>query len=91
MSDAGVYSISFLDALNLRGTEQPLSEAIEPDIKRINSAYADRAVGIYHDNRYWLAVPTGNSTVNNEIFVYSFLNKGWESIDTTGADTWGSH
>tara|TARA_Y100001938_G_scaffold39028_1_gene54082 strand:- start:5338 stop:7539 length:2202 start_codon:yes stop_codon:yes gene_type:complete len=89
LSDAGVYSISFLDALNLRGTEQPLSEAIEPDIKRINSAYADRAVGIYHDNRYWLAVPTGNSTVNNEIFVYSFLNKGWESIDTTGAETWG--
>ena len=89
LSDSGVYAISFLDALNLRGTEQPLSEAIEPDIKRINAAYADKAVGVYHDNRYWLAVPTGSSTVNNELFIYNYLNKGWESIDSTGSDTWG--
>jgi|8_EtaG_2_1085327.scaffolds.fasta_scaffold02530_4 hypothetical protein len=89
LSDAGVYAISFLDALNLRGTEQPLSEAIEPDIKRINGEYADGAVAVYHDNRYWLAVPTGNSTVNNELYIYSYLNNGWESIDTTGSDTWG--
>lgn len=89
LSDAGVYAISFVDALNLRGTEQPLSEAIDPDIRRINSAYADKAVAVYHDNRYWLAVPTGNSTVNNELFVYNYLNNGWESIDTTGSDTWG--
>ena len=89
LSDAGVYAISFVDALNLRGTEQPLSEAIDPDINRINSAYADKAVAVYHDNRYWLAVPTGSSTINNELFVYSYLNNGWESIDTTGSDTWG--
>ena len=89
LSDAGVYAISFVDALNLRGTEQPLSEAIDPDIRRINSAFADKAVAVYHDNRYWLAVPTGSSTVNNELFVYSYLNNGWESIDTTGSDTWG--
>ena len=83
LSDDGVYGISFVDALNLRGTDQPLSEAIDADIKRINTTYADKAVGIYHDNRYWLALPTGDSAVNNEIFVYNFLNNGWESIDST--------
>ena len=85
LSDDGVYAISFVDALNLRGTDQPLSEAIDADIKRINTAYADKAVAIYHDNRYWLALPTGNSAVNNEIFVYNFLNNGWESIDSTAS------
>lgn len=85
LSDDGVYAVSFVDALNLRGTDQPLSEAIDADIKRINTAYADKAVGIYHDNRYWLALPTGDSAVNNEIFVYNFLNKGWESIDSTNS------
>jgi hypothetical protein len=88
LSDAGIYGVSFVDALNLRGTDQPLSEAINAEIKRINPAYADGAVACYHDNRYWIAVPTGDSTVNNEIFVYNFLNKGWESIDTTTATNW---
>ena len=89
LSDAGIYGVSFVDALNLRGTDQPLSEAINAEIKRINSPYADKAVACYHDNRYWIAVPTGDSTVNNEIFVYNFLNNGWESIDTTNAANWG--
>jgi hypothetical protein len=89
LSDDGIYGISFVDALNLRGTDQPLSEAINAEIKRINSAYADKAVACYHDNRYWIAVPTGDSTINNEIFVYNFLNNGWESIDTTNAINWG--
>ena len=89
LGDDGVYAVSFVDALNLRGTDQPLSEAINADIKRINSSYADAAVACYHDNRYWLSVATGDSTINNEIFVYNFLNKGWESIDTTNATNWG--
>ena len=89
LSDDGVYAISYVDALNLRGTEQPLSEAIDAEISRINTTYADKAVACYHNNRYWLAVPTGTRAINNEIFVYNFLNKGWESIDTFNAINWG--
>ena len=89
LSDDGIYGVSFVDALNLRGTDQPLSEAINAEIKRINPAYADKAVACYHSNRYWIAVPTGDSVTNNEIFVYNFLNNGWESIDTTNATNWG--
>ena len=85
LSDNGVYSLSFLDEYNLRGTELPLSEAITNLTQRINADAVANAVAIYHDNRYFLAVPLDGSTENNAILVYSFLNGGWESLDTTSA------
>jgi|694.fasta_scaffold01984_53 hypothetical protein len=90
LSDDGVYGIEFLNDYNLRGTEEPLSKNIQPYIDRINADYADKAVGILFENRYYLAVPldsipgAGDSYGNNAILVYNFLNKGWESLDTFG-------
>ena len=81
LSDNGVYSTQFFDEYNLRGTETPLSEPINVTIQRINKAYWDKSVGVYFDNRYFLAVPLDNSTKNNAIIIYNFLNKQWESID----------
>ena len=89
LSDNGVMGVTFADALNLRGLDQPLSEAIDSEIKRINRAHADKAVSCVHDNKYWLAVPTGDSEKNNEIFIFNFLTQGWESVDSTSADNWG--
>ena len=88
LSDNGVYSTSFQDLYNLRGAGLPLSDPINPLIKRINSAYAYNAVAIYHDNRYWIAVPLDNSTRNNAILVYNLLNKGWESLDIIDNTGW---
>lgn len=88
LSDNGVYSTSFQDLYNLRGAGLPLSDPINPLIKRINSAYAHNAVAIYHDNRYWIAVPLDNSTRNNAILVYNLLNKGWESLDIIDNTGW---
>ena len=81
LSDNGVYSTQFFDEYNLRGTETPLSEPINVTIQRINKAHWDKSVGVYFDNRYFLAVPLDNSTKNNAIIIYNFLNKQWESID----------
>ena len=81
LSDNGVYSTQFFDEYNLRGTETPLSEAINVTIKRINKAHWDKSVAVYFDNRYFLAVPLDDSTKNNAIIIYNFLNKQWESID----------
>ena len=86
LSDNGVYSTQFFDEYNLRGTETPLSEPINVTIQRINKAYWQNSVGVYFDNRYFLAVPVDNSTKNNAIIIYNFLNKQWESIDQV-ADT----
>lgn len=90
LSDDGVYGVEFLNDYNLRGTEEPLSKNIQPYIDRINANYADGAVGILFENRYYLAVPldsvrgAGDAYGNNAVLVYNFLNKGWESLDTFG-------
>jgi hypothetical protein len=88
LSDNGVYGVAFEDLYNLRGATVPLSESINPLIARINRPYANNAVGVYHDNRYYLAVPLDTSTVNNTILVYNFLNQGWESMDIVNNANW---
>ena len=91
LSDQGVYGIQFLDEFNLRGVEIPLSESIQPFIDRINQDYVHLSCGVYFDNRYWLATcldsapGVGNATTLNTILVYSFINQGWESIDTVNS------
>jgi hypothetical protein len=88
LSDNGVYSTSFQDLYNLRGAGLPLSDPINPLIKRINPDYAHNAVAVYHDNRYWIAVPLDNSPRNNAILVYNLLNQGWESLDLIDQQGW---
>jgi hypothetical protein len=88
LSDNGVYATEFGDLYNLRGAGLPLSEPIDPIIKRINTLYAENAVGVFHNNRYYLAVPLDSSTVNNALLIYNLLNQKWESVDTVNADDW---
>lgn len=94
LSDNGVYAVEFLDQYNLRGVDLPLSDAIQPEIDRINSDLAGKSVGCYFNNRYWLAVPldsaagVGDATGNNAILVYNFLNQGWESVDSVDDGRW---
>ena len=91
LSDNGVYGTQFLDEYNLRGTETPLSEPIDSTIKRINKNAQSKAVAVYFDNRYFIAVPLDGNDANDEnnaILVYNFLNKQWESIDTVANDNY---
>jgi hypothetical protein len=91
LSDNGVYGLSFVDLYNLRGNEVPLSESIQKTIDTINKAHVDKASAVYFDNKYYLAVPTGTSEVNNTLLIYNFLNKSWESVDTVNnVDTDGN-
>ena len=88
LSDNGVYSVNFEDLYNLRGASLPLSEAINPLIKRINPLYIANSIAVYHDNRYYIAVPLDSSIENNAILVYNFLNQGWESLDIIEQTGW---
>ena len=88
LSDNGVYATAFGDLYNLRGAGLPLSDPIDPIIRQINKAYADKSVAIYHNNRYYIAVPLGTSTYNNAILVYNLLNQGWESVDLIEQEGW---
>lgn len=88
LSDNGVYSVDFGDLYNLRGASLPLSEAVQPIIDRINDEYAQHAIAIYHDNRYWLFFPLDTSMVNNACLVYNVINQGWESLDVVDQSGW---
>ncbi len=91
LSDQGIYSVTFLDEYNLRGTGTPISETIQPYIDRINQDYAHLSCAVYFDNRYWIALPidssvgAGDATKLNTIIVYNFINGGFESIDTVNS------
>ena len=68
LSDNGVYGLKFVDRFNLRGTEIPISESIQKTIDRINKEEASKAVAVYFDNRYYLAVPLNKEivTINSD-------------------------
>ena len=88
LSDNGVYGIEFDDLYNLRGVSVPLSEAINPTIEDIEPTLVTNAVGVYHNNRYYLAYTPIGQTANNKIAIYNFLNAGWESIDVVNQQGW---
>lgn len=94
LSDSGVYGIEFFNDYNLRGADLPLSDAIQTTIDRLNAELASNSVGVYFDNRYWLACPldssvgAGDATGNNTILIYNFLNQGWESVDSVDDARW---
>ena len=90
LSDNGVYGVEFIEQYNLRGVQEPLSKPIQPFIDRINPGLADKSIGIYFNNRYYLAVPLdsqvgeNDAVGNNTVLIFNMLNKAWESIDNYG-------
>lgn len=82
LSQRGVHVMSPQLELTLIGNTLPMSAPIADIIESINWDYAEKAVGMFHDNRYWLAIPTGAATRNNKLIVFNILNESWESVDT---------
>ena len=82
LSDIGVVRMQVTGELSLINNQAPLSDPIQDQFQNINWAYATNAVAVFWNNRYYLAVPTGSSTLNNTVFVFNFLNDAWESVDT---------
>jgi hypothetical protein len=83
LSDAGVYRLDTQLDLKLRANTQPLSDSIADQLDEINTDYAYAAVGKWWNNRYYLAVPLGDTTEsNNALFIWNALNQAWESRDT---------
>ena len=64
------------------GETIPMTRQIQDQFEDVNYAHADKACGAVYDNKYYLAVPTGSSTVPNAIFVYNLLTSTWVSVDS---------
>jgi hypothetical protein len=84
LSDNGVYRLDNQFDLKLRGSTQTLSDPIADLIAEINAPAAHLSNGIYFANRYYLAVPLGNSTDPNALFAFNMLNQQWETKDIYG-------
>jgi hypothetical protein len=86
LSDAGVYRLDTQLDLKLRGDTKPLSDPVADLFERIDQSKVQRAFGIWHSNRYILAVPTLDSPddTNNLVVTWSALNDQWESRDVYG-------
>jgi hypothetical protein len=86
LSDAGVYRLDTQLDLKLRGDTKPLSDPVADLFERIDQSKVQRAFGIWHSNRYILAVPTLDSPddSNNLVVTWSALNDQWESRDIYG-------
>lgn len=70
LSSDGIYAYN--------GTQtQLISSPIKDIITTMNSNYSDKACGVFYDNKYILAIPTGNSTVNNTIIEYDTLKQSF--------------
>jgi hypothetical protein len=85
LSDAGVYRLDSKLDLKLRGETLPLSDPIANQLQTLNADLIEYAVGLYFDNRYFLAVPLAGATENNDgVFIYNQLNEQWETEDIYG-------
>jgi hypothetical protein len=86
LSDAGVYRLDTQLDLKLRGDTKPLSDPVADQFERIDQSKVQRAFGLWHNNRYTLAVPTLDSPdeTNDLVITYSALNDRWESRDIYG-------
>src|SRR5690606_19029644 len=74
LSYDGVYTIRQVLENKLTGSSQPVSEAIQPYIDRINWSLKERFKATYHDNKYFLSVALDGSSVCDTLLVYDFLN-----------------
>ena len=70
LSDSGIYAYN--------GSQtQLISSPIKDVIASMNSNYADKACAVFYDNKYILAIPTGNSNVNDTIIEYDTLKQSF--------------
>ena len=81
LSDRGVYRLDSQFDLNLRGNTMPLSDPISDLVATINNNSVATSNAVYFDNRYFLAVPIGESSIPNAVFIYNMLNAQWETKD----------
>ena len=63
------------------GETIPMTRPIQDQFDEVNFAAADKSCGVVYDNKYYLAVPTGSSTVPNKIFIFNLLTSTWVSVD----------
>ncbi|MEI6036238.1 MAG: hypothetical protein WCS65_18380, partial [Verrucomicrobiae bacterium] len=86
LSDAGVYRLdtSYTD-LKVRGVTLPLSDSVADQFDNISESAVWQSNAVWHDNRYWLAIPTAGLDSPNTLIIWNALTGEWESVDNFSA------
>ena len=85
LSDAGIYRLDSRLDLKLRGDTKPLSEPIADLFSTVVQSRVEKsAFGIWHNNRYLVALPTSTDPLdgNQLVLAWNALNESWEYRDT---------
>jgi hypothetical protein len=85
LSDAGIYRLDSRLDLKLRGDTMPLSEPIADLFSQVVQSRVERsAFGIWHNNRYLIALPISPDPLdgNQLVLAWNALNNSWEYRDT---------
>jgi len=78
LSDNGIRSLVRSVADDFSSVGVPISEVVKDVIQSINTDSIRISTAIYYDNRYFLAVPTGSSNVNDTLIVYNTVLGAFE-------------
>jgi hypothetical protein len=84
LSDSGVYRLDSRLDLKLRGDTRPLSDPISDQLSELNASLVEKSIGLYFDNRFYIAVPLAGADTLNGVFIYNQLQEAWESRDVYG-------
>jgi hypothetical protein len=84
MDYSGIYKISQVFEAQPQTAAIPFSWPMQYYFDQINFAYASGVVGQAHREYVYFAVPLGDVTRNNALFVYNIQYDRWEGIDTFG-------
>jgi hypothetical protein len=85
LSDAGIYRLDRALDLKVRGDTKPLSEPIADLFSQVVQSRVEKsAFGIWHSNRYLVALPTSTDPLdgNQLVLAWNALNESWEYRDT---------
>jgi hypothetical protein len=85
LSDAGIYRLDRALDLKVRGDTKPLSEPIADLFSQVVQSRVERsAFGIWHSNRYLVALPTSTEPLdgNQLVVAWNALTDTWEYRDT---------
>jgi hypothetical protein len=84
LSDAGIYRLDRALDLKVRGDTKPLSEPIADLFSQVVQSRVERsAFGIWHNNRYLVALPTSTDPLdgNQLVVAWNALTDTWEYRD----------
>jgi hypothetical protein len=84
LSDAGIYRLDRALDLKVRGDTKPLSEPIADLFSQVVQSRVEKsAFGIWHSNRYLVALPTSTDPLdgNQLVIAWNALNSQWEYRD----------